>query len=103
MSSNQKWFHWQDETLFLQLLVQPKSCRDEFVGPHGDSSYKIKITAPPNEGKANQHLCRFLAKAFGVCGTDVKLIRGKSSRIKYICIKKPQKSPIPAVNPLQQE
>lgn len=99
MSSGQNWFSWQGETLFLQLHIQPKSSKDEFVGPHGDSSYKIKITAPPTDGKANKHLCRFLAKAFGVCGPDVTLIRGQNSRIKHICIKKPQKFPIPAVKP----
>lgn len=95
MSPGSGWFHWQGNRLLLHLYVQPKSSRDEFVGPHGTDSYKVKITAPPADGKANKHLCRFLAKAFGVPISQVNIITGEKSRIKRLSIEKPLKFPLP--------
>lgn len=94
MSNEADWFHWQGNRLLLHLAVQPKSSRDEFVGPHGTDSYKVKITAPPTDGKANKHLCRFLAKSFGVPISQVKIVTGEKSRIKRLSIEKPLKFPL---------
>ena len=49
------WFRWESDDLLLSLRVQPRASQDEFVGPHGDH-FKVRITAPPVEGKANAHL-----------------------------------------------
>lgn len=58
--------------------------------PHGDH-YKVRITAPPVEGKANAHLLRFLAKSFGVHRSSVSLLSGASSRHKGVRIQNPGK------------
>jgi len=55
------------------------------VGPHGDA-IRVRITAPPVEGKANDHLVRFLAKRFGVHRRDVTLLSGESGRDKRVRI-----------------
>jgi uncharacterized protein (TIGR00251 family) len=91
------WFHWQDDTLILQLHLQPKAKKDEIVGPHGDA-LKVRITAPPVDGKANAHLLKFLARVFGVRQQQVSLLSGDSSRQKRVAIVSPNKLPSPWFN-----
>ncbi len=87
------WYRWEGEDLLLQLRVQPRAGRDQFVGPYGDQ-YKVRITAPPVDGKANEHLLRFLAKAFGVGREQVSLVSGESGKNKGFRIHSPRKFPI---------
>jgi uncharacterized protein (TIGR00251 family) len=56
----------------------------------------VRITAPPVDGKANTHLLRFLAKAFGVAPSRVSLLSGEGNRMKRICIESPIKFPLSA-------
>ena len=86
------FYHWQGETLVLQLYVQPRASRDELCGLHGDS-LKIRITAPPADGKANLHLRKYLAKLFRVPISQVTLLRGISSRNKQFSIETPRQLP----------
>jgi uncharacterized protein len=88
------WYRWEHKDLLLNLRIQPRARQDEFVAPHGDH-YKVRITAPPVEGKANAHLLRFLAKSFGVSRSNVSLISGAASRNKGVRIKDPQIIPDP--------
>ncbi|MBA1444420.1 MAG: YggU family protein [Gammaproteobacteria bacterium] len=88
------WYHWDGDDLTLRLRIQPKASRDTFVGPHGDD-FKIRITAPPVDGRANAHLIKLLAKAFGVPRSQVTLVSGETSRSKCLRIHAPKKSPIP--------
>lgn len=96
------WYHWDGDALLLSLRVQPRASKDEFVGPHGDH-YKVRITAPPVEGKANAHLIKFLAKAFGVSRSQVSLETGEGARNKGIRIQAPRKFPIPIKKAGKQE
>ena len=79
--------------MMLALCVQPRAARDEFVAAHGDH-YKVRIAAPPVEGKANRQLLRFLAKSFGVGRSQVSLLTGENSRNKGVRIRSPRKLPI---------
>ena len=88
------WYRWEKDDLLLNLQIQPRASRDQLVGPVEDS-YKVRITAPPVDGKANKHLTRFLAQAFGVPRSRVSLVTGVSSRRKVVRIGAPQKLPIP--------
>jgi hypothetical protein len=83
---------WQGEDLYLRCHLQPKASRDEIAGLHGDS-VKIRITAPPVEGRANAHLVKFLAKLFGVTRRDVVILSGELGREKRIRIHRPSKLP----------
>lgn len=87
------WYKWDGEDLLLQVRIQPKASRDEFAGPY-DDCFKIRITAPPVDGKANQHLMKLLAKQFGVTRDRVILIRGQTSKTKMLRIVKPEKIPL---------
>ncbi|MEW8051840.1 MAG: DUF167 family protein [Candidatus Thiodiazotropha sp.] len=88
------WYRWDQTDLILHLRLQPKASRDAFIGPYGENEYKITITAPPAGGKANRHLLKFLAKAFGLPASRVELICGKSSRSKSVRLKSPPLLPI---------
>jgi uncharacterized protein (TIGR00251 family) len=88
------WYRWQEEDLVLLLRVQPRAARDQWVAPHGPA-YKVRITAPPVEGRANEHLCRFLAEAFDVPCSQVTLEGGGRTRTKRVRIRGPRRFPIP--------
>ena len=86
------WFRWAGEDLILDCHLQPKASRDEFAGLHGDR-LKIRLAAPPVEGKANAQLLAFLASAFGVAKSHVSLESGELNRQKRVRIRSPQKFP----------
>ena len=88
-----EWCRWDGDSLFLSLRVQPGARYDEFAGAYGDSQYRVRIKAPPVDGKANRHLTAFLAKEFGVAKSAVDLVRGKGSRDKLFHIRSPGKLP----------
>lgn len=79
------WLQRKGDEVTLAIRVRPRASRDEFSGLHG-SRLKVRITAPPVEGAANDHLRRFLADAFGVPVTRVRLLRGLSGRDKLVTI-----------------
>lgn len=87
------WYRWQGDTLILSIRVQPRASCDEIVGPYGNNSLKVRISAPPVDGKANQHLAKFLAKAFGVAKGQVELLKGSSGRDKQLAITAPSRIP----------
>ena len=82
----------QNQCVVLNCHLQPKARADEIVGLHGDA-LKIRITAPPVDGKANQHLIRFLAELFQVRQQDVELLSGETSRSKRLAIHNVTKIP----------
>jgi len=86
------YFHWDGDDLILDCHLQPKASKDEFAGLHGER-LKIRLTAPPVEGKANAHLLAFLGNAFGVAKSRVQLIGGELNRQKRVRIQTPQKLP----------
>ncbi|MGL5949364.1 MAG: DUF167 family protein YggU [Aeromonas sp.] len=83
---------WQQETLLLHIVLQPKASRDQIVGLQGDE-LKIAITAPPVDGQANSHLIKFLAKQFKVAKSQIHLLRGELSRHKSVAIAAPKQLP----------
>ena len=78
--------------MMLSLRVQPRSKKDELAGPEGDW-LKVKITAPPVEGRANEHLKRFLAEVFGVSPGRVELVAGANARHKRVRVRMPARLP----------
>ena len=70
-------------TLLLTVHVQPGARRTEVAGLHGNA-LKIRLAAPPLEGKANAKLVEFLAAAFSVPERAVRLVRGEKSREKVV-------------------
>ena len=98
MAETGGWYRWVGEDLELHLRVQPRGRRDEFVEAHGDH-YRVRLQAPPVEGKANAALCRFLAESFGVPLSRVELLGGAQSRHKRLLIRAPRQLPLPVPRP----
>ena len=86
------WYSWKDGDLFLDIHVQPGASRDMLDGIHGER-LKIRITAPPVDGRANAHLLRYLAGVFAVPRRQVTLAAGESGRRKRIRIRHPRVLP----------
>jgi len=89
------WYRWEGDDLILRLRVQPKASRNAFMGPYGEQEYKVSLTAPPVQGKANEHLLKFMAKAFGLPRSRILLESGDHSRSKCLRLKSPTQLPIP--------
>ncbi len=92
MKTASGWYRWDGDDLILDCYLQPKASSDEFAGLHGER-LKIRLTAPPVEGKANAHLLVFLGKAFGVAKSQVSLESGELNRHKRVRIRTPQRLP----------
>ncbi|MBU3657812.1 MAG: YggU family protein [Rhodocyclaceae bacterium] len=74
-----------DGTLQLTVHVQPGAKTTSCAGIHGDA-LKIRLAAPPVDGKANQALIVWLAKTLGCPQNRIELIRGQTSRRKTLSI-----------------
>ena len=67
----------------FSVRLQPRSSRNAVVGLHGDS-LKVRVTAPPVEGMANEALIDFLADALKISRRNLCIVSGHSSRTKVI-------------------
>jgi uncharacterized protein (TIGR00251 family) len=65
----------------VHVHVQPRAGRTQLVGRHGDA-LKIRVAAPPVEGRANDAAIRVLSTALGVPVSRVELVGGAQSRLK---------------------
>ena len=88
------WYRSDDggQRLTLTLYIQPGAKRTEAAGLHGDA-LKIRLAAPPVEGKANAALLQFLAGTFAVPLRQVTLKHGVKSRRKVVEIQQPMVGP----------
>lgn len=64
-----------ENSLNIQVQIQPGSSKDQIIGLH-NGRLKIKISAPPVDGKANQNLIEFIAKALGVSKSKIEIVKG---------------------------
>ncbi len=69
----------------ITVRVVPRASREEISVLDG-GAFKVKLTAPPVEGKANQALKHFLSQKLGVAKRDVEIVTGERSRIKTVRI-----------------
>ncbi|MDB5887322.1 MAG: hypothetical protein JWM03_194 [Rhodocyclales bacterium] len=88
-----------DGTVTLTLHAQPGAKRTEFVGLHGEA-LKIRLAAPPIDGKANAVLTSFLAKYLGVPKAAINILSGESSRHKILWV---QGASVAALEKLEEE
>jgi uncharacterized protein (TIGR00251 family) len=72
-----------DGRLTLTLHIQPGAKKTEVAGEHGDA-LKIRLAAPPVDGKANAALLAFIAERLGVSKSAVTLKSGQTSRRKVV-------------------
>ena len=90
------WRREDGSALILALHVQPGAKRTAVDGTHGEGTHqrlKVRLAAPPVDGRANAELLRFLADAFGVPLRNVGLVRGETSRQKTVRVDGPVRRP----------
>ena len=77
------WCVTDGDGVILRLHVQPGAKRTELAGRHGDAM-KIRLAAPPVDGKANACLLAYLADVLEVPTSAVELLSGASARAKRV-------------------
>lgn len=65
------------------MHVSPGAVSSEMCGIHG-GAIKVRLAAPPVDGRANEALVAFMATSLGVPGRDVTIVRGSSGRRKLV-------------------
>jgi uncharacterized protein (TIGR00251 family) len=87
------WYRYEGANhLILNLHIQAGAKNTLVAGLHGDA-LKIKIAAPPTDGRANEVLVKFLAKHLAVPIRQVKVRRGSRSPDKIVIVERPQYDP----------
>ena len=79
------WFRKTQQGWLISVHVQPGAKKSAVAGLHGDA-LKIRIAAPPVEGKANEALAAFVAKALSLPRRAVRIVKGESSREKLLLV-----------------
>ena len=77
------WLRVAADHVLLTLHIQPGAKKTEVAGEHGDA-LKIRLAAPPVDGKANACLLEFLSERLGVGKNRLTLVSGASSRAKRV-------------------
>lgn len=70
-----------DSGILVRVHAQPRAAKNAFAGIH-DGALKLRVTAPPVDGKANILIAQVLAKMFRVPKTAVSLVSGPQSKHK---------------------
>jgi len=79
------WLRESSQGCVISVHAAPRASKDTIAGTHGDA-LKVRLNAPPVDGKANDRLLKFLAEKLGVPGAAVSLLRGQSSREKQVLV-----------------
>lgn len=91
------WFRVAaDGRVILTLHIQPGAKKTEIAGLYGDA-LKIRLAAPPVDGKANEALIHFLAKTLDIARSAICLKSGQTSRRKVLEIQANDKAVIAAL------
>jgi len=77
------WLRSDGADVVLSLHVQPGARKTEIAGLHGEA-LKIRLAAPPVDGKANECLIGFLAETLGIAKARIDLVGGVTARAKRV-------------------
>lgn len=77
------WYRSESDKVILRLYVQPGAKQNEIVGLIGDE-LKLKLAAPPIDGRANVVLIKYLSQLFRVPKSKITLKSGEKSRHKIV-------------------
>jgi uncharacterized protein (TIGR00251 family) len=70
----------------LTVRVTPRASRDAIEGFDSESRLRVRVTAPPADGAANQAVTRLLARVFALPSRDIVLVSGSTAREKLFDI-----------------
>lgn len=80
------WLRASSDGVLLSLHVQPGAKKTEVAGLYGET-LKLRLAAPPVDGKANAALMTYLARQLGLPRSQLVLVSGLASRNKRVAIK----------------
>ncbi len=75
----------RDGAVTFLVRLQPRASRDAIEGEH-DGALKVRVTAPPLDGRANEAVRRLLAERLGVAMAAVQIVAGAKSRSKRVSV-----------------
>lgn len=87
-----QWFWWEDDILVFNILGKP-SAKITKIGKPLKNQLKISVAAAPVNGKATDHLVKFLAKEFGVKVRNIEVVFGRMNVNKQLRVTSPNKLP----------
>lgn len=91
-STGDSFFGWDGDVLVLNILGKPAASKDA-IGKAKGTQLKVSVTAAPKDGKATDHMVRFLAPLFGVAVADIEVVFGQENVNKQLRIRAPKKLP----------
>ena len=91
-STGDTFFGWDGAVLVVNILGKPAAAKDAIGKPKG-TQLKVSVTAAPKDGKATDHMVRFLAPLFGVAVADIEVVFGQENVNKQLRIHSPKKLP----------
>ena len=83
------WLEDKGDNLILNVRVVPRASKDGIAGILGGEALKIRIQAPPVEGKANAYLVKFLSKQWDIPRSNIEILSGETGRNKRLRISCP--------------
>lgn len=79
------WLEQTAQGVIIRLRIQPRASKTEWVGLYGDPPrIKLRLAAPPVDGRANEELLQFLKECLNVSSNQLQMIRGQSSPQKDV-------------------
>jgi len=87
-----QWFWWEGDVLVFNILGKPSAKLTKIGKPFGNQ-LKISVACAPVNGKATDHLVKFLATEFGVKVRDIEVVFGRMNVNKQLRVTSPQKLP----------
>ena len=91
-ATGDSFFAWDGDTLIVNILGKPAASKDAIGKPKG-TQLKVSVTAAPKDGRATDHMVRFLAPLFGVAVADIEVVFGQENVNKQLRIHAPKKLP----------
>ena len=88
------FYHWEDDTLVLNILGRPNAKRDA-IGKVVGHQLEVYAAAVPRRGGATAHMMRYLAGVFDVPVSAIQVVFGEKNVNKQIRVKSPRHLPAP--------
>lgn len=83
------WFEEKEDCIVLSIRVVPRASKDGIQGLLGNEALKVRIQAPPVEGKANAYLVKYLSKQWNIPRAHIEILAGETGRNKRLRITQP--------------
>ena len=88
MSVHSSTYFWNGDTFVLHIFLQPRASQNEWSGRH-NGRIRLRVTAAHVDNQANRKSVKFISKSLNTAKTNVKVVRGQTSRFKTVERNKP--------------